>query len=106
MNRLVQMDEIVLISAEFFYNRVKKCPYFRDIVLSPLSLKAQRYNREALGIEGEEFPVLTVPEEKKEGQLDCLRTICREKSLELYGYIKEKMINGGYKKWKKTRWKL
>lgn len=92
LNRLVQMDEIVLISAEFFYNRVKKCPYFRDVVLSPLSLKAQRYNREALGIEGEELPVLLVPEEKKEGQLDCLRKICREKSLEIYGRIKEGLI--------------
>lgn len=94
LNKLVQMDEIVLISAEFFYNRVKKCPYFRDDILSPLSLKAQRYNREALGIEGEEFPVLPVAEEKKnmDARMDCLLKIWKEKSLEIYGYIKRKWI--------------
>lgn len=66
--------------------------YFRDDILSPISLKAQKYNREALGIEGEEFSILPAPEEKKDMDVDYLWEVCREKSLELYAHIKEKMI--------------
>lgn len=56
LSRLVQMGEVVLVSQEFFYQRVKKCPYYQDRLLAPLSLEAARYNKEALGLEGKEIP--------------------------------------------------
>lgn len=55
--KLVQMDEVVLISAEFFYCRPKKASYFNDAILGPVSQSIQRYNQEALGLEGEEMTV-------------------------------------------------
>lgn len=57
LSHLVQMDEVVLISSEFSYCRVKKCSYFNDPILGQQSDRIQRYNREALGIEGREQPM-------------------------------------------------
>lgn len=51
LSNLVKTGEVVLISSEFSYCRVKKCSYFNDPVLQPLSMAVQRYNQEALGIE-------------------------------------------------------
>ena len=68
LSRLVQAGEVVLVSQDFFYNRVKKCPYFKDAVLGPQSLGCQRYNAEAMGLESrEEIPAATLPEPEKTG---------------------------------------
>ena len=51
LSNLVKTGEVVLISSEFSYYRIKKCSYFNDPVLQPMSEAVQGYNREALGIE-------------------------------------------------------
>ena len=63
------MDEVILITAEYSYCRVKKCSYFKEPVLNAKSMQAQRYNREAAGLEGKELPEVlpqnvTLPEEE------------------------------------------
>ena len=66
LSRLVQMDEVILITAEYSYCRVKKCSYFKESVLNAKSMQAQRYNREAAGLEGKALPEVkvTLPEEE------------------------------------------
>ena len=66
LSRLVQMDEVILITAEYSYCRVKKCSYFKEPVLNAKSMQAQRYNREAAGLEGKALPEVkvTLPEEE------------------------------------------
>ena len=49
------MDEVILITAEYSYCRVKKCSYFKEPVLNAKSMQAQRYNREAAGLEGKRY---------------------------------------------------
>ena len=63
------MDDVIIISADFFYNRAKKCSYYKDFVLNPLSAKVQRYNAEALGIESKE-PVEVVVADMQEEPID------------------------------------
>ena len=60
------MDEVILITAEYSYCRVKKCSYFKESVLNAKSMQAQRYNREAAGLEGKALPEVkvTLPEEE------------------------------------------
>ena len=60
------MDEVILITAEYSYCRVKKCSYFKEPVLNAKSMRAQRYNREAAGLEGKALPEVkvTLPEEE------------------------------------------
>lgn len=40
LSRLVQMDEVILITAEYSYCRVKKCSYFKEPVLNAKSMQA------------------------------------------------------------------
>lgn len=54
LSRLVKQDEVVIISADYGYCKARKCSYFNDAVLGPMSEKVQRYNQEAMGIEGKE----------------------------------------------------
>lgn len=63
LSKLVQMDEVVLITADFSYCKVKKCSYFKEPLLNEKSLQVQRYNREAAGLEGEELPEMLPQEE-------------------------------------------
>ena len=65
LSRLVQKNEAVLISQDFFYNRVKKCSYFKDAILGPQSIECQRYNAEALNLEGKEVQPVFLPELEK-----------------------------------------
>lgn len=69
LSKLVQMDDVIIISADYFYNRAKKCSYYKDVVLNPLSAKVQRYNAEALGIESKE-PVEVVVSDMQEEPID------------------------------------
>lgn len=79
---LVQMDEVVLISSEFHYCRVKKCSYFNDPILGPQSDHIQRYNREALGIEGKEqpMPIKTAPIANPNPYLRLAKTLAEKYS--------------------------
>lgn len=67
--KLVQMDEAIIISSEFFYNRIKKASYFKDPVLNARSVTVQRYNNEVLELEGKE-PFLLFPEQEKHPSLE------------------------------------
>lgn len=79
---LVQMDEVVLISSEFNYCRVKKCSYFSDPILGPKSARIQMYNREALGIEGKEqpMPIKTAPIDNPNPCLRLAKTLAEKYS--------------------------
>ena len=61
------MDEVILITAEYSYCRVKKCSYSKKPVLNAKSMQAQRYNRGGCqGLEGKALPEVkvTLPEEE------------------------------------------
>ena len=66
--RLVQMNEVVLISAQFSYCRVQKCSYYDDAVLQPMSMAVQHYNQEALGIENNTLVTETIADIKEAKQ--------------------------------------
>lgn len=81
LSHLVQMDEVVLISSEFNYCRVKKCSYFNDPILGPQSDRIQRYNREALGIEGREQPMpVKIPTDNTNPYLRFAETLAEKYS--------------------------
>ena len=81
LSHLVQMDEVVLISSEFSYCRVKKCSYFNDPILGPQSDRIQRYNREALGIEGREPPMpVKIPTDNTNPYLRFAETLAEKYS--------------------------
>ena len=79
LSHLVQMDEVVLISSEFSYCRVKKCSYFNDPILGQQSDRIQRYNREALGIEGREQPMpVKIPTDNTNPYLRFAKTLAEK----------------------------
>lgn len=90
--KLVQAEEAVLISSEFFYCRVKKCSYFKDVVLGEKSAAVQNYNRAAMELEGKETPAVRMTPHREPWD-------AREILLASVLYGKEITI----KKWKKGR---
>ena len=90
--KLVQADEAVLISAEFFYCRIKKCPYFKDRLLGGKSAAVQVYNREAMELEGKEAPAVRIQPQKEEQD-------ARKVLLAYAAYGKEAAVRA----WKKGR---
>ena len=82
----------MLISSEFFYCRVKKCSYFKDVVLGEKSAAVQNYNRAAMELEGKETPAVRVTPHREPWD-------AREILLASVLYGKEITI----KKWKKGR---
>lgn len=93
LSKLVQMDEAIIISSEFFYCRAKKCSYFNDVILKESSMRVQNYNREALGIEGKSAePVTTFlsdAEETYKNWVDVLEDILKQIS----EFLSEKGMN-------------
>ena len=77
LSQLVQKNEVVLISQDFFYNRVKKCSYFKDAILGSQSIKCQRYNAEALNLEGKEVRPVFLPEPEKTNGGNYIEEITR-----------------------------
>lgn len=105
MSRLVKQDEVVIISADYGYCKARKCSYFNDAVLGPMSEKVQRYNQEAMGIEGKEEiketkrPIPILPERPE----DCREKLMRlaEKGYETLRESIHRQHEGGKEKWKK-----
>ena len=105
LSRLVKQDEVVIISADYGYCKARKCSYFNDAVLGPMSEKVQRYNREAMGIEGKEEiketkrPIPILPERPE----DCREKLIRlaEKGYETLRESIHRQYEGGKEKWKK-----
>lgn len=100
LSRLVQMDEAVLIAAQFSYCRVKKCSYYNDPVLAPLSAAVQRYNREAMGLEGQDAPLQEMPEMRPRDTGEILVSVAgylvdllKEQWKECCREIKEKTVS-------------
>ena len=105
LSRLVKQDEVVIISADYGYCKARKCSYFNDAVLGPMSEKVQRYNQEAMGIEGKEEiketkrPIPILPERPE----DCREKLMRlaEKGYETLRESIHRQYEGGKEKWKK-----
>ena len=105
LSRLVKQDEVVIISADYGYCKARKCSYFNDAVLGPMSEKVQRYNQEAMGIEGKEEiketkrPITILPERPE----DCREKLMRlaEKGYETLRESIHRQYEGGKEKWKK-----
>lgn len=103
LSKLVKMDEAVIISAEYGYCRVKKCSYFKDAVLNPLSIRVQRYNREAMGIEGEETtwkePQEILPDDKQGWEIltGQIQEIIKKKWKECCDILRRKAASLGKK---------
>ena len=105
LSRLVKQDEVIIISADYGYCKARKCSYFNDAVLGPMSENVQRYNREAMGIEGKEEiketkrPIPILPERPE----DCREKLMRlaEKGYETLRESIHRQYEGGKEKWKK-----
>ena len=92
--KLVRMDEVILISADFFYNRFKKCSYFKEPALDAQSRKIQRYNAEAMELEGTEpfsIPALK-PIQDEQTTTAYLNRMIKEQTARYLPIVKNKLL--------------